>query len=113
MTLHGIAFTQLCHAGTGSPHRRQIHVDLLPPDLSRVIVLETDTTVYGCSVQRGGSDDPRSELQTEYRVHRIIDKGPRSVPHQPVLTHAKEAKEIVENTVRLFELNVKAESLEE
>ena len=113
MTLHGIILVQLGQASTRATHSWQIDVDLLPPDLAGIIIFEADPTVHGSRVQRGGGNGAGGKLQTEDSVHGIIDKGPRGIPHRLVLTDAKEAQKLVEDAVRLFELNVKTQGLEQ
>lgn len=61
-----------------------------------------------CSVQRRCGDGARAELHREHGEHGVIKEGPRGVAEVFVVLDAKEAHEIVEEAVGLFELEIEA-----
>lgn len=65
------------------------------------------------SVQRCGGDGAGRELEAEGREHGVVDKGPRGVAERLVLADVEETDEVVEDAVRLFELQVEAERLQQ
>lgn len=112
MFLHGIAFIKLSQPRTRTANLRQIYADLFPPRPAKIIILDRDVTMSGGSIKSGGSDRASVELHAENGKHRVIDESPQGVAQRLVLVETEEAHEFVEETIRLFQLQVEAESLE-
>lgn len=66
----------------------------------------------GRGVQGRSGDDAGAELQREDGVHGVVDEGPRGVTQGFMLADAKETDKIVEDAIRLLELEIKAQRLE-
>lgn len=111
--LQRVLFVQLRHPIARPSNFRQVRVDLLPPRPTERVVFERSLTVSGRGVKRRRRDRAGMELYAQHAKRRVVDKCPRRVPQALVVLHAEVAEEIVQQAVRLFELEIKAQSFQE
>lgn len=71
--------------------------------------MESHVAMTSGGVEGGGGDGSGRELQTEDGEHGVVDEGPGRIAKRLVLTDTEEADEIVQNAIRLLQLQVEAD----